>query len=222
MFCAGVSKEEQTHDRKNCRLFKQLKADSSRDSYIDVKLRDNDAAGFAAAGAVLVYRTSEATKVLMARENRREGNKLNFLGGKRWEEKESASKVASRVLDWETAGKLQRKVLEALENPFLVHYDGKSKYVLFFLEIVDLVDYELPSRFSGAEGEKRLEWIDINQLASSYYRKRELHEFAARQAADVMNPPCNLLSRIHVIFDIGKREDDAETEVAALLASLKM
>lgn len=220
-FCAGVSETEQTHDRSSCRLFKQLKAATSQDSYIDAKLRVNDEKGFAAAGAVLVYRTPEkTTEVLMAREDRREGDRLNFLGGKRLEQKETASEVARRVLDWETGGKLQRKTLAALESPFLVHYGAESKYVLFFLEVKDPVDYDVPALSAGIEGAKQLEWVDIEQLASNLFRRRELHDWAAQQASDLMDPPCNLLSRIHAVFDA--KEEDVEAEVAALLASLKV
>ena len=56
--------------RRTCQAFKQLKDKLSEDSYLEVKLRQEEAMGFSAAGVLLFRRRGGDIDVLLSRENR--------------------------------------------------------------------------------------------------------------------------------------------------------
>ena len=107
----------------------------------------------------------------MSREHRgSQGDKLNFLGGKRLRKEEGAMDVAVRKTRIETGGKLSKATQNKMCRPPLVFFSSKSKYVLFLCE-VDVRDVDLDIDCAGldAEGVERLEWISQSDLYSAHF-----------------------------------------------------
>ena len=102
----------------------------------------------------------------MARELRREGDKLNFLGGKRCIKNCTASSVAIAKLRSETGQTLQARTLHGMQQGSLsfVHWGAKSKYALFVGELTDSIDLCVDIRSAGVPGAKRLEWVSRAEL----------------------------------------------------------
>ena len=71
-FCLGkdIMSESSLDARQKCQAFKQLKAQISRESYLEVKLQQAEAAGFSSAGVLLFRRRGEDIDLLLSREKR--------------------------------------------------------------------------------------------------------------------------------------------------------
>ncbi|XP_057300660.1 uncharacterized protein LOC130635176 [Hydractinia symbiolongicarpus] len=212
----GVSEETESHSRNKCPLFRQLKSGITRSPYVDVKLRDCDENGFAAAGFLLWKRTEDNIEVLMAREFRDGLDNLNFLGGKRRQRQESSIDVALKKVDMESGRKLLRSTLNKMKQPPLVHWSGTaSKYVLYLFEVTTWNDCEIDVMCAGIynEGIKRLEWIKWEDLKSERFKRDELHDFTIQMVEDLSHPSCNVLGRIKELFDTAEAASKKSSEV---------
>ena len=214
MFCTGVPESQQSHQRRDCREFHQLKQKTSYKPYVKAKLRDQDEQGFAAAGFLLWKRGNEnSLQVLMAREYRDGSDSLNFLGGKRLRKAESAIEVALRKVDMESGRQLSRDALECMKHAPLVHWSGRSasKYALFLYEVTSWRDCEVDVLAAGLrdEGVKRLEWVSCKNLKSTSFMHCELHDFAKDMVQALSDPTCDVLANIEELFETAKTAGEA-------------
>ncbi|CAB4009645.1 ---NA--- [Paramuricea clavata] len=214
MFCTGVPESQQSHQRRQCREFHQLKQKTSYKPYVKAKLRDQDEQGFAAAGFLLWKRKNENNlQVLMAREYRDGSDLLNFLGGKRLRKAESAIEVALRKVDMESGRQLSRNAFEGMKHAPLVHWSGRSasKYALFLYEVTSWRDCKVDVQAAGLRGDgvKRLEWVCCKNLKSSSFIHRELHDFAKDMVQALSDPTCDVLANIEELFETAKTAGEA-------------
>ena len=213
MFCTGVSESEQSHQRHQCSEFRRLKQSTSFRPYVEAKLSDQDEMGFAAAGFLLWKKGRENNlQVLMAREYRDGGDRLNFLGGKRLRKAESAIDVALKKVNMESGRQLSRDALEGMKHPPLVHWSGRSsKYALFLYEVTSWRDCEVDVLAAGLrdEGVKRLEWVSCQNLKSASFIQRHLHDFATDMVQALSDPSCDVLGNIEELFETAKTAGEA-------------
>ena len=187
IFCTGASEGEQSHARERCPTFKALKAQTTRQSYVEPTLKPAEAHGFSAAGVLLWRRIDPGVGVefLLAREDRAGfGVRLNFIGGKRLSRGETAAGTAIRKVEVETGGALDsatvRRMTPSERSGFaLVHWSAKSKYALFLYELTSPNDVDVDVRSAGREGAKRLEWVPRAKLYDPGFVEREVHRYAA-------------------------------------------
>lgn len=218
MFCKSdiMNEYRENHARWQCPIFKELKANTSRISYIASMLKDEDEDGFAAAG-ILPWRRDETGDIefLLAREyrepdqNRTGGDRLNFLGGKRLRKETKSINCAVDKVNEETGRKLSLETLEQMRQECpLVCWDEKSKYVLYLFNLVRSDDKDIDFRCAGlpVAGVKRLEWIKRDNLLDEYWVKDQFHEFASdllqeMVACDVMDSLEDFLDESSLKFD---------------------
>ena len=111
---------------------RKLATHASQDSYVGSELRECDARGFMAAGALLWCKEAdgvEGVALLMAEERRRPGGptQLNFLGGKRDAVNESAGATAAREIGEETGelmSEATRAAIRAAKGPVVWDRQG--------------------------------------------------------------------------------------------------
>ena len=71
------------HIKKSCSTFMELKITGTKTSYVESKLRENDLHGFSSAGFLVYIKYDNKYYALLAKENRHNLCKYNFIGGKR-------------------------------------------------------------------------------------------------------------------------------------------
>lgn len=208
-------------------MFKLLKSELSRSSYVDTKLKPCDEKGFAAAGVIFVNRKSgipDHLQFLVARECKETGyggsrgvsDQLNFLGGKRLKAGDSPLAVATTKADTETGMLLhQGSSLSERVLP-LVFWDSKSKYAYYFVELVEESDVDIDWRCEGIarDGVERLEWIDMNDILSSEFVRTEFHTYAGDMVRDFKKS--GVLQRLVELFNVVK---NAAASAAAATAA---
>jgi len=210
MFCQGVEEALAGHTRNQCPIFRSLKQNTSAGPYVSATLRTQDQQGFAAAGIFPWRRTpGGGVELLLAREYRshnrdRGGDKLNFLGGKRLKKETDALTCAVEKVCAETGTQLAPATVARMRDGSscsLMCWSSKSKYVLFFFELVSEDDCEIDVRCAGIEsaGVKRLEWIKRGQLMTASWIREEMHSFAGEMLEEVIS--CNALAHLEDLFD---------------------
>ena len=210
MFCQGVEEALAGHTRNQCPIFRSLKQNTSAGPYVSATLRTQDQQGFAAAGIFPWRRTpGGGVELLLAREYRshnrdRGGDKLNFLGGKRLKKETDALTCAVDKVCAETGTQLAPVTVARMRDGSscsLMCWSSKSKYVLFFFELVSEDDCEIDVRCAGIEsaGVKRLEWIKRGQLMTASWIREEMHSFAGEMLEEVIS--CNALAHLEDLFD---------------------
>ena len=194
-----------SHDRKQCPVFRSLKASLNGRSYCSTRLQESEARGFAAAGVIFVTRRrSKEPEFLLSRELKKDDrtgldDRLCFLGGKRLTRLETALEVAVRRARKETGmllhngSKLNERALP------LVYWEGQSKYVYFFIELTAELDLDIDWRCAGIEGAHRLEWVGMSQLLDVTWVREEVHFYAAQSVLNLQNE--GVLQRLMDIFD---------------------
>jgi hypothetical protein len=206
MFCQGLEEQDEGHTRKQCPLFKQLKSNTSKRSYIGVDLKEHDSSGYAAAGILPWRRTSDGQiEMLLAREYRplsedRAGDKLNFLGGKRLKKETDPLGCAVEKVNQETAGQLSPATVAHMRDGCpLVCWNSDSKYVFFLFELVGENDCEVHIRCAGVAGAKRLEWATRQELMSIQWVQKQMHPFAADMLRQLTS--CQIMRHLEELFD---------------------
>jgi 8-oxo-dGTP pyrophosphatase MutT (NUDIX family) len=160
------------------------KVNVSKDSYVEPELRECDAQGFMAAGALLWCQTSGnggGIHILMAEEQRAPGQPLliNFIGGKRDALGESARQTAAREVTEETGGLISeatRAAILAAGGPVL--WDSQGKYTTFIVEVAP-EDADLPRRLEERGGPpdpwdstlKGVKWVELVDMLSEKWCK---------------------------------------------------
>jgi 8-oxo-dGTP pyrophosphatase MutT (NUDIX family) len=237
MFCQGLEEYEAGHTRRQCPLFRQVKKLCSRAAYIDIRLRRNDADGYAAAGVLPWRRASNGgIELLLAREYRkpshdRGGDKLNFLGGKREKQETKALVCAVDKVYQETGGKLSPTTVADMRNGCpLVCWSSDSKYVLFVHELVGKNDCEIDVQCVGVAGTKHLEWVTREEALSTSWTSQEMHLYALEILDQLTS--CSIMKHLEKLFDVAKRPSNSPVtpatkgsnidEVQELLSRLSM
>ena len=158
------------------------KVNTSKDSYVEPKLRDCDAQGFMAAGVMLwIWDYNDGVNMLMALEQRKPGQRplLNFIGGKRDALSESARETAAREAMEETGGLLSPPTRSAILNAHgPVLWDSGGKYVVFVVEAA-AEDANLPRRLEERGGAPdpgdpsliKVGWLPLSDLLSETWCK---------------------------------------------------
>jgi len=173
-FCTG-STEFMSHNRKSCPTFHKLKSNVSIRPYISTKLKPQDEEGYAASGVLTWCRDVNGDiQMLFAREYRtgnkgRNGDALNFLGGKRETLHQRALNRAADKLDSETGSQLSEDTIQQIRLACpLVCWSPHSKYALFLFELTEETERDVHLKCTGidAPGVKRLEWASRSQLLS--------------------------------------------------------
>ncbi|KAL3928446.1 MAG: hypothetical protein SGPRY_002383 [Prymnesium sp.] len=175
--------QKYTHTRQSCPLFRSVKASLNVRSYCSTDLKPSEANGFAAAGVIFVSRTrGNEIEFLMAREQKDQHDKLNFLGGKRKRYSQQALDVAVFRANRETGGLLNESAKLGERVIPLVYWEGDSKYAYFFIELTALPDLDIDVRCSGSNNPtvRRLEWKGLSQLRDRMWVRSEVHYYASR------------------------------------------
>mmetsp|Transcript_45164 Transcript_45164/g.112313 ORF Transcript_45164/g.112313 Transcript_45164/m.112313 type:complete len:541 (+) Transcript_45164:56-1678(+) len=170
------------------------KVQVSRDSYVAQELRECDAQGFMAAGALLWSRKGTALRgrahVLMAMEQRSTSlpPQLNFIGGKRDALSESARQTAAREVMEETGGLISqatRRAILAATGPVL--WDSGGKYAAFVVE-ASAEDANVPQRLKDRGGPpdpldaslKEVRWVPLSDLLNDSWCRAQMAEYHCR------------------------------------------
>lgn len=167
---------------------RKLATHASQDSYVGSELRECDARGFMAAGALLWCKEAdgvEGVALLMAEERRRPGGptQLNFLGGKRDAVNESAGATAAREIGEETGelmSEATRAAIRAAKGP--VVWDRQGKYVTFLVEVRDGADATVARRLRerggppdpGDESLISVEWVAVADAVRDEWCRRRV------------------------------------------------
>jgi hypothetical protein len=158
----------------------------SSDSYVsdDGVLRECDAVGFRAAGAILWRRLPESGEpvALMASEARHQGLKLNFLGGKRDAIAETPAVVAARECGEETLEELSEQAREAMRRGMApAAWCAQSMYCLFLHELAQSVRDAALDKVPPDAKQRTLHWVPFERLLERTWAQENLHSFTRVQ-----------------------------------------
>ena len=205
----AASAAEGKEVRRWCKVFKSLKASTTRFAYLEPTLKATEAAGFASAGVLPMRRVSDGdVELLFAREFREPsddsagGDRLDFLGGKRNVRVATALDVAINKFDQETARCLSRGAIARMHAAGgcpVVAWSPDSKFALFQHEFSCATDADIDIRCAGVRGAKRLEWVLRSQLRNATFLRVELHDFAATTLREMDD--AGVLDALERVFD---------------------
>lgn len=183
----------------------------------------NDSEGFAAAGILPFRRSTEGEiELLLAREWREAstdsegGDKLNFLGGKRWKKDITPLTCAIDRFLIETGGRLSSDTIEELQQGCpLACWSKHSKYVLFFFELSHDVELGVnstgQSRWSALDQDedvKRVEWVKRSCIINEAWSLENMHNFALKTVHELLE--CNVMQHLESISDVASKSQNQD------------
>jgi len=165
--------------------------------------------------------------MLFAREFRkassdnRGGELLNFLGGKRREEKIDPLTCAIDKFVIETGGCIDPRTIESMRigNP-IVCWSSNSKYVLYIFELDECFDMNTCS-IDITKGEvKKLEWVKGTSITEVRHAQTLMHDFSMETLVQLLD--CNIIQHMEALFEVAMIVDQPFIEDYAAKAHEKV